>query len=54
MFFLADALLTFDASKKDEARELLVRCASGPARPAYLVEDRHYMRMAQERLAEIR
>jgi tetratricopeptide (TPR) repeat protein len=54
MFFLADALLTLEPTQKQEARDLLVRCANVAARPEYAVEDLHYILMARQRLAELR
>ena len=51
MFFLADALLTYEPAQADEARRLLERCARVEPRPAYAVEDAHYAQMARERLA---
>jgi tetratricopeptide (TPR) repeat protein len=54
MYFLADALLSLDPSRKEEARALLQRCASAPPRPEYAVEDAHYAEAARERLAGLR
>ena len=54
MYFLADALLSVDPSKKEEARSLLQRCASATPRPEYAVEDAHYAEEARERLAVLR
>lgn len=54
VYFQADALLNHDPSKKDEARALLQRCVGMTPRPEYPVEDAHYARMAQERLAGLR
>jgi len=54
MYFLADALLSVDPSKKQEARALLQRCASATPRPEYAVEDAHYAEEARERLAVLR
>jgi tetratricopeptide (TPR) repeat protein len=51
MYFLADAILTFESAHEDEARRLLDRCASATPRPEYLVEDAHYAQMARQRLA---
>ena len=53
MFFLADALLTYQPGQADEARRLLERCARVEPRPAYAVEDAHYAQMARERLASL-
>ena len=54
MYFLADALLSVEPSKKEEARALLQRCASAAPRPEYAVEDAHYAEEARERLAGLR
>lgn len=54
MYFLADALLKWSPSGREEARALLSRCASAIPRPEYLVEDAHYSEMAQRRLAALR
>jgi tetratricopeptide (TPR) repeat protein len=53
MFFLADALLTHQPARADEARQLLERCARAEPRPAYAVEDAHYALVARERLATL-
>lgn len=53
MFFLADALLTHQPARKDEALRLLDRCARAEPRPAYAVEDAHYAQSARERLASV-
>jgi tetratricopeptide (TPR) repeat protein len=53
MFFLADALLTYQPAQADEARRLLERCARVEPRAAYAVEDAHYAQMARERLASL-
>ena len=53
MFFLADALLTLDPSKKEEARALLLRCANRSPRPDFAVEDAHYAEEARQRLSGI-
>lgn len=49
-YFLADALLEHDAKSRPEAIRLLASCASAPARPEFLVEDRHYSELARARL----
>jgi len=54
VYFLADALLTWDPSKREEARALLQRCAVTKPRPEYLVEDAHYAEEAAARLAALR
>jgi hypothetical protein len=54
MFFLADALLTYQPEEAEEARQLLERCARAAPRPAYAVEDAHYAQMARERLASLK
>src|SRR5262245_3475659 len=51
-FFLAQALLTLEPTRRDEARALLERCASMPARPAFAVEDAHYAQLARNLLRE--
>jgi tetratricopeptide (TPR) repeat protein len=53
VFFLADALLTWEPSRRDEARALLLRCSTAQPRPAFLVEDAHYAQEARERLAAL-
>jgi hypothetical protein len=50
LYFLADAILTFESEHEDEARRLLDRCASATPRAEYLVEDAHYAEMARQRL----
>jgi tetratricopeptide (TPR) repeat protein len=54
LYFLAEALLHHAPERRDEAKALLERCASLPPRPEYLVEDRHYVELSQERLAMLR
>jgi tetratricopeptide (TPR) repeat protein len=54
VYFLADALLTWDPSRREEARGLLQRCVASKPRPDYLVEDAHYAEEAVERLAALR
>lgn len=54
VYFLADALLTWEPARRDEARTLLQRCAGALPRPAFLVEDAHYAQQARERLAALR
>jgi tetratricopeptide (TPR) repeat protein len=49
-YFLADALLEHEAKRRPEALRLLESCASQPARPEFLVEDRHYSDLARARL----
>jgi len=53
-YFLGDALLRLEPSKKDEARALLERCAAATPRPDFPVEDAHYAEQARQRLADIR
>jgi hypothetical protein len=53
-YFLADALLHLSPTGRNEAIELLRRCATQPPRPEYPVEDAHYAEMAQQRLAGLR
>ena len=53
LYFLAEAILDFDPSHRDEARRLLVECASAPPRTEYLVEDAHYAWQARQRLATL-
>ncbi len=53
MFFLAEALLRLEPSSAQEARGLLVRCASVKPRPEYPVEDEHYAWQARDRLADL-
>jgi tetratricopeptide (TPR) repeat protein len=54
VYFLADALLTWDPARRDEARALLQRCVASQPRSDWLVEDVHYAEEARERLAELR
>ena len=54
VYFLADALLTWEPSRRDEARQLLQRCAASKPRSDWLVEDAHYAQEARERLATLR
>lgn len=54
VFFLADALLTWDPSRRDEARALLERGVASTPRRDFLVEDAHYAEEARERLAALR
>ena len=51
-YFLADAILVFEPSSREEALRLLQACASQEPRPEYLVEDRHYAEEARARLAD--
>ncbi len=51
VYFLADALLRRDPSRRDEARGLLQRCVASTPRADWPVEDRHYAEQARERLA---
>jgi tetratricopeptide (TPR) repeat protein len=53
VYFLAEALLTWDPSRRDEARALLRRCAESTPRPDFPVEDAHYAEEARERLATL-
>jgi hypothetical protein len=54
VYFLAEALLKRDKTRRDQARALLQRCAAAPPRPDFLVEDAHYAELARERLAALR
>jgi hypothetical protein len=53
-FFLADALLRLDPSRKDEALALLRGVAALVPRPEFAVEDAHYAEEARDRLASLR
>jgi tetratricopeptide (TPR) repeat protein len=53
MFFLADALLTYQPEQAEEARQLLERCASSTPRSEFAVEDAHYAQMARDRLESL-
>jgi tetratricopeptide (TPR) repeat protein len=53
VYFLADALLAWEPSRRDEARALLQRCAASKPRSDWLVEDAHYAEQARERLATL-
>jgi tetratricopeptide (TPR) repeat protein len=46
-YFLAEALLEHQPKARDEAKALLERCATAEPHPEYLVEDRHYARLAK-------
>lgn len=52
-YFLADALLTWEPSRRDEARVLLQRCAAAKPRSEWLVEGAHYAEYARARLATL-
>jgi len=53
MYFLAAALLRLEPSSAQEARNLLVRCASAKPRPDFPVEDEHYAWEARDLLADL-
>ncbi|HVO11682.1 MAG TPA: hypothetical protein VMX54_13145 [Vicinamibacteria bacterium] len=53
MYFLAAALLRLDPASAQEARALLVRCATVKPRPDYPVEDAHYAWQARDLLADL-
>lgn len=53
-FFLAEALLNHEPARKEEARQLLLRCARSLPRPEYRVEDAYYAELSRQRLGEIR
>jgi hypothetical protein len=53
-FFLAEALLDHDETKKAEALALLRRCVDSPPRPEYAVEDAHYAEQARLRLGRLK
>ncbi len=50
LWFLADAVLEHEPASRAEALQLLRACAGASPRLDYLVEDRHYARLARERL----
>ena len=52
--FLAEAILRHDPERKQEARQLLERCAAMSPHPEYLVEDRHFSARARRRLEGLR
>jgi len=52
-YFLADALLAWEPSRRDEARVLLERCAAAKPRSEWLVEGAHYAEHARVRLATL-
>jgi tetratricopeptide (TPR) repeat protein len=52
VYFLAQALLQLDPSRREEAKLLLERCAASPARPEYPVEDKHYAEEAKDLLKQ--
>ncbi len=51
--FLAEAILDHDPADRQQARDLLARCAAQKPREEYLVEDRHFSRLAAERLSAL-
>ncbi len=53
MYFLGAALLRLDPARAQEARALLVRCATVKPRPQYPVEDEHYAWQARDLLADL-
>ena len=54
VYFLADALLTWEPARRDEARALLERCLASTPRSDWQVEDAHYAEQARDRLATLR
>jgi hypothetical protein len=52
--FLAEGLLDLEPARKQEARELLTRCAEAVPRPEYQVEDAFYAAEARRLLAGLR
>jgi tetratricopeptide (TPR) repeat protein len=50
--FLAEAILEHDRAHRDEARDLLTRCANAKPRPEFLVEDAFYVERARLLLAQ--
>ncbi|HET8644733.1 MAG TPA: hypothetical protein VFO85_04540, partial [Vicinamibacteria bacterium] len=48
--FLAEALVDHAPHRRQEARRLLQACATSAPRPAYAVEDVHFIEMARARL----
>lgn len=46
-YLLAEALLEHDSKSRPEAIRLLESCSSQPARPEFLIEDRHYSQAAR-------
>jgi len=53
MYFLAAALLRLEPTSAQEARALLVRCATLKPRAEYPVEDAHYAWQARDLLADL-
>jgi hypothetical protein len=54
VYFLADALLTWEPSRRDEAHALLQRAVASTPRSDWQVEDAHYAEQARDRLAALR
>jgi hypothetical protein len=48
--YLGEAILRHDPAHRDEAREVLARCARATPRPDYAVEDAHYIARARSLL----
>jgi tetratricopeptide (TPR) repeat protein len=53
-YFLAEALLRHERSRREEARTLLARLAAAPPKEEYRVEDAHYAALARDLLARMR
>lgn len=53
LWFLADALLELEPGRRQEALQLLRECAALEPRPAYFVEDRHYIALARGQLRSL-
>lgn len=53
-YFLGNAILQHEPSRAAEGRAVLERCVAQEPRPDFVAEDRHYARMARERLAAAR
>jgi tetratricopeptide (TPR) repeat protein len=51
-YFLAQALLELEPTRRDEVRDLLERCATTPPRPEFVVEDAHYAEEARDLLGK--
>lgn len=52
LYFLAEAILSHEPARREEARRLLERCAGAAPRPEYRVEDAYYAELSRQRLAE--
>jgi len=52
--FLAEAILDYQPGKKDEAIQLLSKCANDPPRAELLIEETHYAQAAKKKMTEVK